>query len=608
MLLLLATSLIEYIELSTVIAVIIIISCGYLSFRISSRRPLYYNLFVVEMHTWTTRRMVQVLHLGQEFASPITWDRLVQRMRARAPRIQGEERMAISDTNIVIQSPNTVIDSPAPARSPDVDLITLWDIEMPPPGAGHVPDATRDSQYAAAAAIAILARGDDATLMSRVLQNNQALQNSIEMSPPSGERRNGPSRLDYVTTDVTYTTPSLNPHMQHQVTTTTSNVTQTQAPRNEIIGPLPDDDDDYPPTYETTDDDDDDSSVVVIDGSSWAGEGERQDEEGDESDANVPLVPTEEEREQVERQEEEEREQRAEREAREAEMAVLEGPSEGKILIRLKFMNDTEKDTYASLMDTVAKFKVDHFTDLANKVIRLIYRGQLLREDHRTLESYGLHEGCVMHCHISMTPYSTPGVATLAPIVNDFAPPRRRIRRSQRAPRDPTPTPPHEVQPVVERTRNEDFARRRAAQDRNVGQIYLLLSTMVPILSGIGLAFFRPDRIRDLLRPATLLTISQWVCNLLVDNGLLEQDDDEPDSHYQASTLFWIFGGQMIAVTVFLYYFPDLFHRLGLAIFCIFCLYFVFVVYSLQRRRQPDAQSQNEMIENQIVQESISLI
>ena len=59
---------------------------------------------------------LQVLHLGQEFASPITWDRLVQRMRARAPRIQGEERMAISDTNIVIQSPNTVIDSPAPAR------------------------------------------------------------------------------------------------------------------------------------------------------------------------------------------------------------------------------------------------------------------------------------------------------------------------------------------------------------------------------------------------------------------------------------------------------------------------------------------------------------
>lgn len=45
------------------------------------------------------------------------------------------------------------------SRSPDVDLITLWDIEMPPPSAGHVPDATRDSQYAAAAAIAILARG-----------------------------------------------------------------------------------------------------------------------------------------------------------------------------------------------------------------------------------------------------------------------------------------------------------------------------------------------------------------------------------------------------------------------------------------------------------------
>uniref|UniRef100_A0A1I7TL56 Transmembrane protein n=1 Tax=Caenorhabditis tropicalis TaxID=1561998 RepID=A0A1I7TL56_9PELO len=157
--LLLLKAAFEYVELSTVIAVLVVIICALVSLQISARRPLYYNLFVVEMHTWTTRRMVQVLHLGQEFTPAVSWDRLVQRMRARAPRIQGEQRIAISDTNIVIQSPNTVIDSPAPARSPDVDLITLWDIEMPPPMSGHQPDATRDSHYAAAAAIAILARG-----------------------------------------------------------------------------------------------------------------------------------------------------------------------------------------------------------------------------------------------------------------------------------------------------------------------------------------------------------------------------------------------------------------------------------------------------------------
>uniref|UniRef100_A0A8R1EB26 Uncharacterized protein n=1 Tax=Caenorhabditis japonica TaxID=281687 RepID=A0A8R1EB26_CAEJA len=169
----LVTSVLDHIEFSTVIAVIVIVLCALISYQVSVRRPLYYNLFVVEMHTWTARRMVQVLHLGQEFHPPVTWDRLVQRMRARAPRVQGDQRVAISDTNIVIQSPNTVIDSPAPARTPEVDLITLWDIEMPPPLPGHVPDATRDSQYAAAAAIAILARGDDASLLSRVFQNSE---------------------------------------------------------------------------------------------------------------------------------------------------------------------------------------------------------------------------------------------------------------------------------------------------------------------------------------------------------------------------------------------------------------------------------------------------
>lgn len=582
---LIVASLLDYVELGTLLAVLVVAGCALLSYQISSRRPLYYNLFVVEMHTWMTRRMVQVLHLGQEFTPPVTWDRLVQRMRARAPRIQGENRVAISDTNIVIQSPNTVIDSPAPARSPDVDLITLWDIEMPPPGDGHVPDSTRDSQYAAAAAIAILARGDDASLMSRVFRNQERRSDDDSDLLPAPQV----PRHDYVTTDVTYTTPSINPNHHHQISTTTSNVNQNR-PRNDIIHPL---------EHEMIIEDHDDSTEEV------------DTDEGNESDVVYMLEPVENEpevsREELEERRREEQEAKAEREAREAEMAVLEGPSEGKILIRLKFLNDTHKDTYALLEDTVAKFKVEHFTDLTNKVIRLIFQGQLLREDHRTLESYGLQAGSVMHCHISMIPLSRPGFANMAPMVHESGP-RRRIRRSQRGPRDPTPTPTHGMHPSLQRGINEEVARRMAVQNRNVGHIYLLLSTMVPILSGIGRAFFRPDRIRDFLRPATLFTISQWVCNLLVDNGLLEQDDDEVESHLQTSTLFWIFGGQMIAVSIFLYYFPDVFDRVGFSIFVIVFLYFVFVVYSRQRRRQPDAQSQNEMMENQIIQESISLI
>ncbi|PIC13905.1 hypothetical protein B9Z55_027485 [Caenorhabditis nigoni] len=591
---LILATLIEYVEPTTIFAVVVLIVCGFISYQISSRRPLYYNLFVVEMHTWTSRRMVQVLHLGQEFTPPVTWDRLVQRMRARAPRIQGENRIAISDTNIVIQSPNTVIDSPAPARSPDVDLITLWDIEMPPPSAGHVPDATRDSQYAAAAAIAILARGDDASLMSRVFRNQERMTRGDAGIAPTLEERMNP-RHDYVTTDVTYTTPSINPDLRHQISTTTSNVTAPREAQHDNLEP----------------------EIVVIDDmetSSENGMDEEEEEEeevdADEVDAddsglsvNAPIEETE-----------EERERKAERDA---EMSVLEGPSEGKILIRLKFLSDTEKDTYASLQDTVAKFKVEHFTDLSNKVIRLIFQGQLLREDSRTLESYGLQAGSVMHCHISIIPLSRPGVANMTPIVHDSEP-RRRIRRSQRTLRDPTPIPLEGIQNALDRAIQEQLARNRAAQDRNVGQIYLLLSTMVPILSGIGLAFFRPDRIRDLLRPATLLTISQWVCNLLVDNGLLEQENEEQEqqreevqqTHLQTSTLFYIFGGQMIAVSIFLYYFPDVFDRVGFSIFVIVFLYFVFVVYSRQRRRRPTrSQAQNEiMIEDQIVQETISLL
>lgn len=40
------------------------------------------------------------------------------------------------------------------------------------------------------------------------------------------------------------------------------------------------------------------------------------------------------------------------------------------------------------------------------QVVRLIYQGQLLRDDSRSLASYGLHDNCIVHCHISTTPYS----------------------------------------------------------------------------------------------------------------------------------------------------------------------------------------------------------
>lgn len=49
----------------------------------------------------------------------------------------------------------------------------------------------------------------------------------------------------------------------------------------------------------------------------------------------------------------------------------------------------------------------EHFTPAVHegKVVRLIYRGQLLRDDGRSLASYGLHDNCIVHCHVSTTPY-----------------------------------------------------------------------------------------------------------------------------------------------------------------------------------------------------------
>lgn len=43
---------------------------------------------------------------------------------------------------------------------------------------------------------------------------------------------------------------------------------------------------------------------------------------------------------------------------------------------------------------------------LANqKIVRLIFQGQLLRDDSRSLASYGIRDKCTVHCHIGTRPY-----------------------------------------------------------------------------------------------------------------------------------------------------------------------------------------------------------
>ncbi|CAI2348566.1 unnamed protein product [Caenorhabditis sp. 36 PRJEB53466] len=613
-------SVLSYVEFSTVAAVMVVFVCALISYSVSVRRPLYYNLFIVEMHTWTARRIVQVLHLGQEFNPPVPWDRLVQRMRARAPRVQGEQRVAISDTNIVIQSPNTVIDSPAPSRSPDVERITLWDIEMPPPQPGEVPHPTRDSQYAAAAAIAILARGNDTTLFSRVFQNTQRRTNDSEDGLPNVNRARyvNPrySQHDYVTTDVTYTTPVISPDFPHQITTQdlTQHPTEPLIARynrrqgenlngiDEEVGEefVPDYDEDRsdeesisPEGEEHEVHEDDEIQLEILSPSEYARNRQVLNElveptteveieilspitrrpiasnpvnEDDSSEIEIEILSREDRRLQ----------QSASVSAPNSDLVtetlIQDSKSESsnverseeKVLIRLKFLDDTEKEAYASLGDTVAKFKMEHFADLSNKVIRLIFQGQLLRDDNLTLQHYGLQAGSIVHCHISNIPYTRPGVVTLPPLVPDESSLRRRTHRSAASPpaRIALIPPDHDLPPITA----HNHVTRRAAIDRN--QVYMLLAALLPTLSGAVFELLRPERIRQLFRLDTLLNIRHWLCDFLLDNGLLPHNRDEVSS-LQTTTLFFIFGGQLFSVSFFFYYFPDVFDRVGCCIFII---------------------------------------
>lgn len=94
------------------------------------------------------------------------------------------------------------------------------------------------------------------------------------------------------------------------------------------------------------------------------------------------------------------------------------------IQIRLKFLDDSQRIINTDLNVTVLQFKrlvtlhgvknsirTNFPTDLREgKVIRLIFRGKLMRDDKLTLEAYGLYNDCIVHCHISNTPYEQPEV------------------------------------------------------------------------------------------------------------------------------------------------------------------------------------------------------
>uniref|UniRef100_A0A158PCC8 Ubiquitin-like domain-containing protein n=1 Tax=Angiostrongylus cantonensis TaxID=6313 RepID=A0A158PCC8_ANGCA len=256
-------------------------------------------------------------------------------------------------------------------------------------------------------------------------------------------------------------------------------------------------------------------------------------------------------------------------------------PVEGDSIIRLKFLDDTQKDARATMTDTVAKFKSVHFGEAvaAGRVIRLIYQGQLLREDSRTLASYGLRDGCVVHCHISNTPYAkqleSQGQSSSQSVVNSSIMGRRDTTHTNQSSSDVG---------VIE----NEFRYPRWAMG------LLLLSYRFPVI-GIPLhAMIRLlfDRQSEVLVAEQLGVIRRAYRRFL--NSVVGDTQEVHVSPFDRAAdaaamlppqrlclgdyLLWIFAGQFVAIWGFVYAFPQLCDSTALGLLVLLTLYFFFVV------------------------------
>ncbi|XP_044761172.1 transmembrane and ubiquitin-like domain-containing protein 1 isoform X3 [Coccinella septempunctata] len=74
--------------------------------------------------------------------------------------------------------------------------------------------------------------------------------------------------------------------------------------------------------------------------------------------------------------------------------------NENKIRVKLKYVTDELRHVDANLKENIGDFKKRHFQVefAANKVVKLIFNGQIMQRDGDTLQSYGLFDNCVVHC------------------------------------------------------------------------------------------------------------------------------------------------------------------------------------------------------------------
>ncbi|XP_060525539.1 transmembrane and ubiquitin-like domain-containing protein 1 isoform X2 [Cylas formicarius] len=76
--------------------------------------------------------------------------------------------------------------------------------------------------------------------------------------------------------------------------------------------------------------------------------------------------------------------------------------NQAQVTIKLMFINDDVKTVKGNLSESLGDFRRKHFrVELeSNKIVRLIFNGQILKHDTQTLQSYGFFENCVVHCLI----------------------------------------------------------------------------------------------------------------------------------------------------------------------------------------------------------------
>lgn len=76
---------------------------------------------------------------------------------------------------------------------------------------------------------------------------------------------------------------------------------------------------------------------------------------------------------------------------------------ERAVKIRIKYLDDSQREVQARLTDKLGGFKRVHFAgDMSDdRTVRLIFNGHVLNADSQTLEQCGLYDNCVVHCLVS---------------------------------------------------------------------------------------------------------------------------------------------------------------------------------------------------------------